>query len=89
MNNFRLSNKKIHQDSRSSIENLHNEKMDNIFKKYDTLDKKKEKLKFLKDKLLVLNQQRNSNNINMITQITKDISMLKKDIYEIFNIDKY
>ena len=85
MNNFRLSNKKIHQDSRSSIENLHNEKMDNIFKKYDTLDKKKEKLKFLKDKLQVLNQQRNGNNINMITQITKDISILKKDIYEIEN----
>ena len=83
MNNFRLSNKKIHQDSRSSIENLHNEKMDNIFKKYGTLDKKKEKLKFLKDKLQVLNQQRNGNNINMITQITKDISMLKKNIYEI------
>jgi len=83
MNNFRLSNKKIHQDSRSSIENLHNEKMDNIFKKYETLDKKKEKLKFLKDKLQVLNQQRNNNNINMISQINNDISILKKEIYEI------
>jgi len=50
MNNFRLSNKKIHQDSRSSIENLHNEKMDNIFKKYETLEKKKKKLKFYKNK---------------------------------------
>lgn len=83
MNNFRLSNKKIHQDSRSSIENLHNEKMDNIFKKYETLDKKKEKLKFLKDKLQILNQQKNDNNINMISQINKDISILKKEIYEI------
>ena len=83
MNNFRLSNKKIHQDSRSSIENLHNEKMDNIFKKYDTLEKKKEKLKFLKDKLQVLNQHRNCNNNKTISQITNDISMLKKDIYEI------
>ena len=83
MNNFRLSNKKIHQDSRSSIENLHNEKMDNIFKKYETLDKKKEKLKFLKDKLQILNQQKNGNNINMISQINKDISILKKEIYEI------
>ena len=54
MNNFRLSNKKIHQDSRSSIENLHNEKMNNILKKYESLDKKKEKLKFLTDKLLIL-----------------------------------
>ena len=83
MNNFRLSNKKIHQDSRSSIENLHNEKMDNIFKKYETLDKKKEKLKFLKDKLQILNQQKNGNNINMISQINKDISIFKKEIYEI------
>jgi len=83
MNNFRLSNKKIHQDSRSSIENLHNEKMDDIFKKYATLDKKKEKLKFLEEKLQILNQQKNSQNINMISQITKDISILKKDIYEI------
>ena len=83
MNNFRLSNKKIHQDSRSSIENLHNEKMDNIFKKYETLDKKKEKLKFLKDKLQILNQQKNGNNINMISQINKEISILKKEIYEI------
>ena len=83
MNNFRLSNKKIYQDSRSSIENLHNEKMDNIFKKYETLDKKKEKLKFLNDKLQILSQQRNENNNNTINQLTKDISILKKDIYEI------
>ena len=83
MNNFRLSNKKIHQDSRSSIENLHNEKMDNIFNKYETLDKKKEKLKFLNDKLQILGQQRNENNSNTINQVTKDISMLKKEIYEI------
>ena len=41
MNNFRLTNKKIHNDSRSSIVNLHNEKMDNIFKKYETIEKKK------------------------------------------------
>ena len=48
MNNFRLSNKKIHQDSRSSIENLHNEKMNNIFKKYGTLEKKKKEVKIFK-----------------------------------------
>ena len=83
MNNFRLSNKKIHKDSRSSIENLHNEKMDNIFKKYETLEKKKEKLKFLNDKLQILNQQRNKQNISAINEITKNISLYKKEIYEI------
>ncbi len=33
MNTFRLSNKKIYNDSRSTIENLHNEKMESILKK--------------------------------------------------------
>ena len=46
MNNFRLSQKKIYGDDRSSIENLHNQKMDVIFKKYDTLDTKKKELLF-------------------------------------------
>ena len=34
MNNFRLSQKKIYKDDRSSIENLHNQRMDNILQKY-------------------------------------------------------
>ena len=83
MNNFRLTNKKIHNDSRSSIENLHNEKMDNIFKKYETIEKKKEKLKFLNDKLLILKQQKK--NIKSISDINVEIISLKKEIYEIEN----
>lgn len=82
MNNFRLSNKKIHNDSRSSIENLHNEKMDNIFKKYETIEKKKEKFNFLNDKLKILKQENNTNTIN---SIIKDITLLQKEIYEIEN----
>ncbi len=41
MDNFRLSKKKIYEDKRSSIENLHNQKMDDIFDKYNNLEKKK------------------------------------------------
>jgi hypothetical protein len=85
MNNFRLSNKKIHNDSRSSIENLHNEKMDNIFKKYNSINKKKEKLNFLNDKLKILNKEKYNDNINIINELEKDIISLKKEIYEIEN----
>ncbi len=53
MNHFKLSNKKVYNDSRSTIENLHNEKMDNILSKYDKLDKLKTKIKFLKQKLKI------------------------------------
>ena len=86
MNNFRLSNKKIHKDSRSSIENLHNEKMDNIFKKNENIVKKKEQCKFLNDKLEILCQQKKTpNNINLISQINENIASLKKEIFEIEN----
>ena len=40
-NNFRLSNKKIYNDKRSTIENIHNEKMDAIDEQYKTINKKK------------------------------------------------
>ena len=47
MNNFRLSHKKIYKDERSSIENLHNKKMDDIFNKYNSLESKKKELLFM------------------------------------------
>ena len=53
MDNFRLSNKKVYKDSRSSIENLHEEKMESIFKNYDLLENKKQKLSFLKQILVI------------------------------------
>lgn len=92
MNTFRLSNKKVYNDSRSSIENLHNEKMDNIFKKYESLDKKKEKLNFLNDKIKILDCQKNQNKNSLtnnsntnLSKIHQEIDILKKEIYEIEN----
>ena len=46
MNTFRLSNKKIYNDSRSSIENLHEEKIKIITKQQDNLDSKKKNYLF-------------------------------------------
>ena len=59
MNSFRLSNKKIYNDSRSSIEDLHNEKMKTIMNKNNTLSIKKNKLTtLLEKKNLILNSQK-------------------------------
>ena len=80
MNTFRLSNKKVHKDSRSTIENLHNEKMDKIFNSYKTLDNKKEKLKFLKEKLEVLEQNRNSTTSKTIISTREEIKTLEESI---------
>ena len=43
MNSFRLSNKKIYHDERSSIENIHENKLESIEKYYNTLNDKKKK----------------------------------------------
>ena len=82
MNNFRLSNKKVYKDSRSSIENLHNEKIDSIFQKQESLDKKKQKMKFLEQKFKIIKEQKN---IEHITNIHSEIIILKKEIHEIEN----
>lgn len=82
MNNFRLSNKKVYKDSRSSIENLHNEKIDSIFQKQESLDIKKQKLKFLEQKFKIIKEQKN---IEHITNIHDEITILKKEIHEIEN----
>ena len=54
MDNFRLSNKKIYNDKRSSIENLHDEKINNIIKNEKTLPELKEKLSNLNNLLIIL-----------------------------------
>ena len=82
MNNFRLSSKKIYKDSRSSIENLHDEKMKNIINKYDSVDKLKENLKFLEQKILIIQEKKQNNSV---LSIKNQIQELKKEIYEIEN----
>ena len=87
MNTFRLSNKKIYNDSRSTIENLHNEKMSSILEKESTLDSKKKKLEYLQQKVELLNNNNNktSKQINTLLDIKKEIIELQNEIHEISN----
>ena len=86
MNNFKLSNKKIYKDNRSTIEYLHDEKMNNIFNEYEQLDNKKQKLKYLEDKLNILqNQNKTKEIIEKIFNIKKEISNISNEIFKIEN----
>ena len=93
MNNFKLSNKKIYKDNRSSIENLHNEKLNSINKKSESLDEKKKQLNFLNQKLKFIENNNNNNNKKKNSNyefispvdIKNDINNLKKEIYDIEN----
>ena len=80
MNHFKLSKKKIYKDDRSTIENIHEEKMNSIDDKFLSLENKKEELKNLEEILLSLNI-RSENKY----KILNNIETLKKEIYEIEN----
>lgn len=90
MNNFRLSNKKIYNDSRSTIENLHNEKMEKILSKYDNLDNIKNKIKFLEQKLKIIEgknkEEKNKEKYkNSSFQLKNEIKQLEKELYDLNN----
>jgi len=84
MDNFRLSNKKIYNDKRSSIENLHDEKINNIIKKEQTLPELKEKLSNLNN-LLIIFKKSSDNNIDKINETKSEIKDLENNIYNIEN----
>ena len=84
MNNFRLSDKKIYQDERSSIENLHNKKMEDILEKYDSLEKKKEEFLFIKEKIKILElKNKDSFVINTLNDYKSKYNDLEKEIKDI------
>ena len=89
MNTFRLSNKKIYNDSRSTIENLHNEKIDEILIKNDTLDSKQKKIEYLREKLKLLSNNKdttkNYKQITCIADIRNEIKKLELEIDNIIN----
>ena len=86
MNNFKISSKKVYNDSRSTIENLHNEKINDIISKENTLDDKKINLKHLKDKLSLLESNKTINNYgNTIYTLQQEIKQLETEIAEINN----
>jgi hypothetical protein len=89
MNNFKLSNKKIYNDSRSSIENLHDEKMESILNQYDSIDNKKEKLNFLKQKCEIIDNLDKKNqtikNVKSLYSLKNDIKTLEDEIISLEN----
>ena len=58
------SNKKIYNDKRSSIENLHDEKINDIISKENTLPELKQRLVNLKNLLSMLEKNKNIYKIN-------------------------
>lgn len=86
MNNFRLSNKKIYNDSRSTIENLHEEKLQSIINKENNLELKKNNLIFLRNKLKAIQSSGdNLNKSNKIFEIQAEITELENEIHNIEN----
>lgn len=85
MNNFRLSNKKIHKDDRSTIENLHEEKMKNILDKYDDIPKKRIKLNSLIETYNILNKSKESDKLITARTIKLQIEELQKELNDIDN----
>ena len=84
MNTFKLSNKKVYNDTRSTIENLHNEKIDSILNKYDKLNNKKEQLQLNNEKLKILHKK-NIKDSNKISKISEENYQLEKEIHDIEN----
>ena len=82
MNTFKVSNKVIHSDKRSSIENIHNEKINELEKYYKTLDIKKNKLEHL-NQIYELSEK--NNKFEDISDLSDEINNLKKEIYNIEN----
>lgn len=82
MDNFRISNKKIYNDKRSSIENLHDEKINDIISRENTLPELKQRLVNLKNLLSMLEKNKN---IYKINETKKEILEIENKIYKIEN----
>ena len=73
MNTFKLSQKEVHKDSRSSIENVHDKYMSKIQARYDSIETKEQELKILKDSL----------NDSIKNKKFKDIPIIKDSIHNL------
>lgn len=81
MNTFKLSQKSIHKDCRSSIENVHDEYINKLLNKYNTYDDKNEELKKLKEQL---EQVHNNKEFTKIVQLKDSIKSLEKELNDIY-----
>ena len=86
MNHFKVSNRKIYTDKRSSIENLHENKLSSIISKEENLPNMKKKLKQLNDLLEILSST--NGNTGKKQEIQIEINTLEKEISRIQNNDE-
>lgn len=86
MNNFKLSRKKIYNDSRSTLEDLHNKKLNSYFSELDNIESKKKKLiKLTEHYNLIL--KKNNYKRNEAQELKNNIDNLEKEIKKIENGD--
>lgn len=81
MNTFKLSQKAVHRDCRSSIENVHDEYINKLVNKYNTYDDKNEELQKLKNQL---EQVHKNKEFDKIVKLKDSIKVLEKEIHDIY-----
>ena len=81
MNTFRLSQKPVHKDCRSSIENIHEEYINKLQAKYDTYDDKNKELGELKKELEEVQKNKKYSSIVELKDKIKYLEQELKDIY--------
>jgi len=80
MNTFKLSQRSVHQDSRSSIENIHDEYLSKIQQKYSTYDSKQAELEELKLKLEDLTIKKEYSKLVKLKDAIRDLEKEMRDI---------
>lgn len=82
MNTFKLSQKPVHKDCRSSIENVHEEYISKLEEKYSTYDEKKEELEKLR---ITLEDSIKKKDHKVIVKLRDSIKCLEKEVNDIYN----
>lgn len=82
MNTFKLSQKQVHKDSRSSIEHIHDEYIYKVQEKYDQYESKYCELNNLKNKLSKIEDKKD---MNAIFKLKDRIKELEEELYDIEN----
>lgn len=82
MNTLKLSQRNIHTDDRSSIEHLHDNKIEELYKYYGTIDDKKKELEIL---ILKLEKAKQNKNYDDAYNFKIKIENLNTEIYNIEN----
>lgn len=82
MNTFKLSQKPVHTDCRSSIENIHDEYIDKLQVKYNNCQLKELELKNVKNEL---QKAYNEKNFSQIIPLKDRIKLLEEEIKDINN----